>query len=68
MLINKDITELKIDDHKSEHCDIDFTSTLSGEDAEKMIGKTIDIIFLLNNKRVEAIPIKSLVKEIEIIN
>ena len=33
----------------------------------KMIGKTKDVIFLLNGEKVEAIPILSLVKEIEII-
>ena len=32
-----------------------------------MIGKTKDVIFLLNGEKVEAIPILSLVKEIEII-
>jgi len=32
----------------------------------KMIGKTRDIIFLLNDKKVEAIPITSAVKEFEI--
>jgi len=33
----------------------------------KMIGKTKDVIFLLSGKNVEAIPLTSLVKEIEII-
>lgn len=33
----------------------------------KMIGKTKEVIFLLNGEKVEAIPIVSLVKEIEII-
>ena len=33
----------------------------------KMIGKTRDIIFLLNGEKVEAIPITSVVKEFEII-
>ncbi len=33
----------------------------------KMIGKTKDVIFLLTGEKVEAIPITSLVKEIEII-
>jgi len=32
----------------------------------KMIGKTNDVVFLLSDKKVEAIPITSLVKEIEI--
>jgi len=32
-----------------------------------MIGKTRDIIFLLNGEKVEAIPITSVVKEFEII-
>ena len=32
-----------------------------------MIGKTKDVIFLLTNEKVEAIPITSLVKEFEII-
>lgn len=32
----------------------------------KMIGKTNDILFLLNNQKVEAIPITSLVKEFQI--
>ena len=34
----------------------------------KMIGKTKDVIFLLNRSQVEAIPITSLVKEIKIPN
>ncbi len=34
----------------------------------KMIGKTKDVIFLLNRTQVEAIPITSLVKEIEVPN
>jgi hypothetical protein len=34
--------------------------------AGKMIGKTKDVIFLLNGEKVNAIPITSLVKEIEI--
>jgi len=33
----------------------------------KMIGKTKEVIFLLNDEKVEAIPIISLVKEIEIV-
>ena len=33
----------------------------------KMIGKTKDVIFILNGEKVEAIPITSLVKEIQII-
>jgi hypothetical protein len=32
----------------------------------KLIGKTKDILFLLNNDSVEAIPITSVVKEIKI--
>jgi hypothetical protein len=32
----------------------------------KMIGKTKDVVFLLSGDKVEAIPITSLVKEIEI--